>query len=73
MLDEPATAQALAAFLLRGVHCGAIAVGEIKVLTGSDLDTVTRLASRARLILSSVLSTSWLTRASSSASIQPID
>ena len=46
VLDEPATAQALASFLLRGVHCGAIAVGEIKILTGSDLDTITRLATR---------------------------
>src|SRR5829696_9004914 len=36
VLDEPATAQALAAFLLRGVHCGAITVGEIPILTGSD-------------------------------------
>jgi hypothetical protein len=47
VLDEPATAQALAAFLLRGVHCGAITVGEIPVLTGSDLDTITRLATRS--------------------------
>ena len=46
VLDEPATAQALASFLLRGVHCGAVAVGEIKILTGSDLDTITRLATR---------------------------
>src|ERR671916_1371195 len=46
VLDEPATAQALASFLLRGVHCGAIAVGEIPLLTGSDLDTITRLATR---------------------------
>jgi citrate lyase beta subunit len=47
VLDEPATAQALAAFLLRGVHCGAIAAGEIRILTGSDLDTITRLATRS--------------------------
>jgi citrate lyase beta subunit len=46
VLDEPATAQALASFLLRGVHCGAIAVGEIRILTGGDLDTITRLATR---------------------------
>ena len=47
VLDEPATAQALASFLLRGVHCGAVAAGEIRILTGSDLDTITRLATRA--------------------------
>jgi citrate lyase beta subunit len=47
VLDEPATAQALATFLLRGVHCGAIEAGEIRVLTGSDLDTIARLAARA--------------------------
>ena len=46
MLDEPATAQALASFLLRGVHCGAIAAGEIRILTGSDLDTITGLVTR---------------------------
>ena len=47
VLDEPATAQALASFLLRGVRCGAISVGEIPILTGSDLDTITRLAARS--------------------------
>ena len=46
---DPATAQTLASFLLRGVHCGAIAVGEIRVLTGTDLDTITRLAIRGAL------------------------
>jgi citrate lyase beta subunit len=46
VLDDPATAQALATFLLRGVYCGAIAAGEIRILTGSDLDTIVGLASR---------------------------
>ena len=47
VLDEPATAQALAAFLLRGVHCGAVAAGEVRELAGADLATITRLATRA--------------------------
>ena len=38
--------QALATFLLRGVYCGAIAAGEIRILTGSDLDAIVRLATR---------------------------
>jgi citrate lyase beta subunit len=46
VLDEPATAQALAGFLLRGVRCGAVAPGEVQALTGSDLGTITALATR---------------------------
>ncbi len=46
VLDEPATAQALAGFLLRGVRCGAVSAGEVPVLTGSDLETITALAMR---------------------------
>jgi citrate lyase beta subunit len=46
VLDEPATAQALAAFLLRGVHCGAVAEDEIARLTGATVDTVSSLAAR---------------------------
>jgi hypothetical protein len=46
VLDEPATAQALAGFLLRGVRCGAVAVGEIPALTGTNLETITALAVR---------------------------
>jgi citrate lyase beta subunit len=46
VLDEPATAQALAAFLLRGVHCGAVAEEEITKLTGATLDTISSLAAR---------------------------
>ena len=40
VLDEPATTQALAAFLLRGVHCGAVRAEGVADLTGTDLDTV---------------------------------
>jgi hypothetical protein len=46
VLDEPATAQALAAFLLRGVHCGAVGADEVGALTGTDLAAVTALADR---------------------------
>jgi hypothetical protein len=46
VLDEPATAQALATFLMRGVHCGAVAVDEVTELTGATLDTIARLADR---------------------------
>jgi len=46
VLDEPATAQALAAFLLRGVHCRAVAEDEITKLTGATLDTISSLAVR---------------------------
>ncbi len=43
-MDEPATAQALAAFLLRGIHCGAVSADEVRSLTGAELDAVTALA-----------------------------
>jgi citrate lyase beta subunit len=46
VMDEPATAQALAAFLLRGVHCGAVGAMEVSLLTGAELETVTALADR---------------------------
>jgi hypothetical protein len=46
VLDEPATAQALAAFLLRGVHCGAVTDHEVAQLTDADLPTLSGLASR---------------------------
>ncbi len=46
VLDEPATAQALAGFLLRGVHCGAVTAAEVTELTGADLPTITGLADR---------------------------
>jgi hypothetical protein len=50
VLDEPATAQALAAFLLRGVRCGAVAADEVPALTGTDLETITTLAARQEAI-----------------------
>ncbi|KIZ17199.1 DUF6986 family protein [Streptomyces natalensis] len=41
--DEPATAKALAGYLLRGLDCGAVASGEVARLTGltrADLDSL---------------------------------
>jgi citrate lyase beta subunit len=46
VLDEPATAQAMAAFLLRGVRCGAVDEGEVANLAGCDLDVLLRVAAR---------------------------
>ncbi len=46
VMDEPATAQALAGFLLRGVHCGAVSPEEVTRLTGVDLARLTALADR---------------------------
>ncbi len=46
VMDEPATAQALAGFLLRGVHCGAVSVDEVTRLTGVDLNRIIGLAER---------------------------
>ena len=46
VMDEPATAQALAAFLMRGVHCGAVSPDEVTQLTGASLETVAKLADR---------------------------
>ncbi|WP_077488975.1 DUF6986 family protein [Sinomonas mesophila] len=44
VLDEPATARALAAFVLRGVQCGAASAEEVRALTGLDEAELTRLA-----------------------------
>jgi hypothetical protein len=46
VLDEPATAQALAGFLVRGVRCGAVDPAEVEALTGSGLETIAALAMR---------------------------
>jgi citrate lyase beta subunit len=43
-LDEPATAKALAGFVLRGVDCGAVSSDEVRDLIGIDLPALTRLA-----------------------------
>ena len=45
-LDEPATARALASFLLRGVSCGALTEDEVRERTGTDLDHLARLTGR---------------------------
>lgn len=45
-LDEPATAAALAAFVLRGVECGAIDQAEVDRLIGVDTAGLAKLARR---------------------------
>lgn len=44
VLDEPATARALAWFVLRGVQCGAIGAAEIAADIGADVPALTVLA-----------------------------
>jgi hypothetical protein len=44
VLDEPATARALAAFVLRGVQCGAVGADEVRRLTSLSEADLTRLA-----------------------------
>ena len=39
-LDEPATAAAMAGFLLRGLECGAVDAAELDKLVGVDPDTL---------------------------------
>ena len=46
VLDEPATARALAAFLLRGLDCGALSDAEVVTASGLNLNTLTELAGR---------------------------
>ncbi|GAA3832952.1 DUF6986 family protein [Nocardioides panacisoli] len=45
-LDEPATAAAIAAFVLRGVECGAVDGAEVDAMVGVDADGLARLARR---------------------------
>jgi len=45
-LDEPATAAALAAFVLRGVECGAVAIDEVEMLARIDQAKLAELARR---------------------------
>src|SRR5699024_8931903 len=45
-LDEPATATALAGFVLRGVECGGVDAQEVEQATGLDLDRLATLAHR---------------------------
>src|SRR6476469_1570118 len=49
VVDEPATAQALAAFLLRGVHCGAIDDAEVLARAGGGRGKLDALARRKPL------------------------
>jgi hypothetical protein len=44
VMDEPATARALAAFMLRGVQCGAVTEAEVHDAAGIDLGELTALA-----------------------------
>jgi hypothetical protein len=46
VLDEPATAQAIAAFLLRAVNCGAVSADEIATLADCQVATLVELAGR---------------------------
>jgi hypothetical protein len=46
VLDEPATAKALAGFLVRGLDCGALTSDEVTRLTGLDRAEVDRFARR---------------------------
>ena len=48
VLDEPATARALADFLLRGTDCGALSQDEVTESTGLDVHRLARLAHRTR-------------------------
>jgi citrate lyase beta subunit len=50
VLDEPATAAALAAFLIRGVDCGAFDAGEVLAAVGLDLGGLTAIAQRSSLV-----------------------
>ncbi|MGY4541920.1 citrate lyase beta subunit [Arthrobacter sp. UYNi723] len=44
VMDEPATARALAAFVLRGVQCGAVGTEEVQAIAGVELSQLTALA-----------------------------
>ena len=48
VLDEPATARALARYLLRGLECGAVTDAEVRDLAGLDPEGLTGLAGPAR-------------------------
>ncbi|MGY1822509.1 DUF6986 family protein [Geodermatophilus sp. SYSU D00079] len=47
VLDEPATARALATVLLRGLDCGALDAEEVRAGTGAGRDVLDRLAGRS--------------------------
>ncbi|PSL00939.1 HpcH/HpaI aldolase/citrate lyase family protein [Murinocardiopsis flavida] len=46
VMDEPATAQALAAVLARGVQCGALGADEVAEATGASTEEITGFAHR---------------------------
>ena len=46
VLDEPATARALAAVVLRGLDCGALGLAEVESVTGMDRAALDGLAGR---------------------------
>jgi hypothetical protein len=46
VLDEPATAQALAGFVARGLDCGALDAAEVEELSGLDRAAIDRYARR---------------------------
>jgi citrate lyase beta subunit len=48
ILDEPATARALADFILRALHCGAAAEDEIRQTTGLDASKIAEFARPGR-------------------------
>jgi hypothetical protein len=48
VLDEPATARALATVVLRGLDCGALDVAEVEAATGLDRTVLDTLAGRRR-------------------------
>ena len=49
MIDEPATARALAGFLLRGHECGELSIGDLRTATGLDLANIRKHAGRKPL------------------------
>jgi len=46
VIDEPATARALAGFLLRGHECGELSVGDLRTASGLDVATIRKHAGR---------------------------
>jgi hypothetical protein len=49
VIDEPATARALAGFLLRGHECGELSIGDLRTATGLDLANIRKHAGRKPL------------------------
>ena len=47
VLDEPATAKALASVLIRGLDCGAVSDAEVSAATGLDRSALVGLAGRS--------------------------